>query len=245
MPKNGPNHESRARTRAALLQAGVDLLVESARRDPFGALTLGVICERAGVSTGALYQHWPNVADYYDEVAELLATDDDAFTKDMAELTELGKACAGDSTFTAITRLADRDLQLLAANRLYDAQELLSVTWGRTRFREQMARGYKADEHDIGQVYGPSFLVERGREPRPPWTWDSIGGMLQALVEGFTLRHKVDPAAGVLSSESGLGSYAAAVAAVLAVTTRLVGDNADFSEIAEALLDGRARPGRD
>jgi AcrR family transcriptional regulator len=226
-----------------LLRAGVDLLVESARRDPFAALTTRAICERAGVSYGALYQHWPDVADYYDEVAELLATDDDAFTGDMAELAELGKSCAEDSTFTALARVADRDLQLLAANRLYDAQELLSVTWGRTRFREQMARGYKVDEHDIGQVYG-TILAERGREPRPPLDWDRIGAILQALIEGFTLRHKVDPAAGVLTSESDLGGYATAVAAVLAVVTRPVGDDAGFGEIAEALLDERAGPGR-
>jgi AcrR family transcriptional regulator len=242
MPKAGPNHQARARTRAALVQAGVDLLVESARRDPFAALTLRSICERAGVSTGALYQHWPDVADYYDEVAELLATDEDAFTKDMADLAELGTACAEDSTFTAIARVADRDLQLLAANRLYDAQELLSVTWGRTRFREQMAHGYNVDEHDIGQVYG-AILAERGREPRPPLDWDRIGSILQALIEGFTMRHKIDPAAGVLSSESVLGSYATAVTAVLAVVTRPVGDDAAFGEAAAALLDGQARPG--
>jgi AcrR family transcriptional regulator len=242
MPKDGPNDQARARTRAALLQAGVELLVESARRNPFGDTTVQAICERAGYSTGAIYQHWPSVAEYYDEVAGFLAADDDAFAGDMANLAELGKACAADSTFTAIARVADRDLQLLAANRLYDAQELLSVTWGRTRFREQMARGYRVDGHDIGQVYG-TILAERGREPRPPLDWDRIGAILQALIEGATMRHKIDPEAGVLSSESDLGSYATAVAAVLAVVTRPVGDDADFGETAEALLEGRVRPG--
>jgi hypothetical protein len=32
-----------------------------------------------------------------------------------------------------------------------------------------------------------------GREPRPPFDWDRIGVVLQALVEGFWMRGKVDP----------------------------------------------------
>ena len=47
-PKIGKNDEARERSRAALLQAGADLLVENAARDPFAALRLRSICERAG-----------------------------------------------------------------------------------------------------------------------------------------------------------------------------------------------------
>ena len=62
-------------------------------------------------------------------------------------------------------------------DHLYDAQELLSVTWGRTRFREQMARGYRVDGHDIGQVYG-TILAARGRAL-------SVFGMALALMRNY------------------------------------------------------------
>jgi AcrR family transcriptional regulator len=239
-PKAGKNEEARARTRAALLQAGAGLLVESAQGNPFAALRLRAICQRAGYSTGAFYQHWPDVAAYNDDLAALLSADD-AFDNDMAVLEEVGEASAEADALTAIARVADRDLQLLVDNVLYDAMEFLNVTWGRSRGRARMAHGYQVSDHDIGQVYG-TILAGRGREPRPPLGWDRIGAILQALIEGFTLRHKVDPSAGALSSESDLGLYATAVAAVLAVVTRPVGDNASLGEATAALLDERAWP---
>jgi AcrR family transcriptional regulator len=239
-PKIGKNEEARERSRAALLQAGADLLVESHLRNPFAALRLRGICQRAGYSTGAFYLHWANVDQYYDDLAGLLAADD-AFDADFAALAEAVDSSAEADPLTAIARVADRDLQLLAGNPLYDAMELLNVTWGRSRFKAQMAHGYRVFDHDTGQTYG-TILARRGREPRPPLDWDSIGAMLQALLEGFTLRHKVDPAAVPLSSERDLSPYAIAVAALLAVVTRPARDDASLDEALQALLDRQARP---
>jgi AcrR family transcriptional regulator len=234
-PKVGKNDESRERSRAALLQAGADLLVEGALRNPFAALRLRGICERAGYSTGAFYLHWANVDDYYNDLGEILAADD-AFDADFSALMEATESSAGASALTAVARVADRDLQLLVENPLYDAMELVNVTWGRTRFRDQAAHGYRVFDRQTGEVYG-RILAGRGREPRPPLDWDRIGAMLQSLLEGFTLRYKVDPAAVPSSSGSDFGPYATAVAAVLAVATRPVGDNASLGEALQALLD--------
>jgi AcrR family transcriptional regulator len=246
-PKIGKNDEARERSRAALLQAGADLLVESSLRNPFAALRLRGICKHAGYSTGAFYLHWTNIDDYYNDLADLLGADD-AFDADMAALMEEARNSAGVSTLTAIARVADRDLQLMLDNPLYDAMELVNVTWGRSRLKAEMADEYRRLDHDTGQVYG-TILAKRGREPRPPFDWDRIGAILQAMVEGSTLRYKID-SAGVQSSESDLGLYAAAVAAVLAVVTRPAGDDANFGETVQALLDGtspaadpRGRPG--
>ena len=124
-PKIGKNDESRERSRAALLQAGADLLVEGALRNPFAALRLRGICGRAGYSTGAFYLHWANVNDYYNDLAELLAADD-AFDADFSALMEATESSAGASALTAVVRVADRDLQLLVENPLYDAMELVN-----------------------------------------------------------------------------------------------------------------------
>ena len=233
--KAGKNEEAREKSRAALLQAGADLLVESAMRNPFAALRLRGICKRAGYSTGAFYLHWANIDDYQNDLAQRLAADD-VFDADMAALKETGEENSETSALTAIARVADRDLQLLLDDPLYDAMELLNVTWGRTRFKAQIAHGYRVFDHDTGQVYG-TILASRGREPRPPLDWDRIGAILQALVEGFTLRSKVDPSAVPPSAGTELGPYATAIAAVLAVVTRPTGDDASLNEAIEALLN--------
>jgi AcrR family transcriptional regulator len=234
-PKIGKNDEARERSRAALLQAGANLLVESALRNPFAALRLRGICEHAGYSTGAFYLHWANIDDYYNDLGELLAAED-SFDADFTELMEAAEASAEASALTAVARVADLDLQLLVDNPLYDAMELLNVTWGRSRFRAQIAHGYKVFDHETGRLYG-RVLARRGREPRPPLDWDHIGAILQALLEGFTLRHKVEPAAVPQSPESNLGLYATAVAAVLAVVTRPADDYTNLDGAIQALLD--------
>jgi len=237
-PKIGKNEEARERSRAALLQAGADLMVESVVRNPFASLRLRAVCERADYSTGAFYLHWANLDEYFIDLAEKLAGDD-KFDVDMVELKEVGERNADASTLTAITRVADRDLQLLVADPLYDAMELLIITWGRTRLNEEAIDAYRMFDRGIGDAYG-SILAKRGREPRPPLDWDHIGQLLQSLIEGFTLRSKVDPTAVPYSSESDLGPYATAVAAVLAVTTRPAGDEANLSEALQSAFDGHA-----
>jgi AcrR family transcriptional regulator len=240
-PKAGKNEEARERSRAALLQAGADLTVKTLSQNPFAALRLRKICEQAGYSTGAFYLHWSSLDEYYSDLTELLEAED-AFDADTAALTKLGESNAHADTLTAVAQVADRDLQLLVENPLYDAMELLNVTLGRTRFRERSAHAYRLFDHDIGQIYGP-VLARRGREPRPPLDWDRIGVILQALIEGFTLRHKVDPASAPYSSESELSPYATAIASVLAVVTRPVGDDAGLSEALHALFEATASSG--
>jgi len=232
----GQNDEARERSRAALLQAGADLVLEHATRNPFAALRLRGLCERAGYSTGAFYLHWATVQDYSEALARHLAEDDEqAFSGDFAALADLAETSADASALEAIARVADRDLQLLVDNPVWDAMELMNVTWGRTRFREPVARGYKILDHATGQIYG-AVLARRGREPRPPFDRDRIGVVLQGLAEGFGLRHKIDPASVPESSETALGLYATAVAAVLAVLTRLIGDDASADQAIDALL---------
>jgi AcrR family transcriptional regulator len=239
-PKIGKNEAARERSRAALLEAGADLMVEHVLQNPFASLKLRAICERAGYSTGAFYLHWANIEEYYADLAGKLAADD-KFDADMAALKEVGERNAEASTLTAITRVADRDIELLVGDPLYDAVQLLAVTWGRTQLRKQFADAYRAFDHGLGQAYG-SILSKRGREPRPPLDWDLIGAMLQAVIEGFTLRSKVDPTAVPQSSGSDLGPYATAVAAVLAVVTRPANDVANLDVALRALFDGRTNP---
>jgi AcrR family transcriptional regulator len=235
--KAGKNDDARERSKSALLRAGADLLVEHAQvKGPFAALRLRTICARADYSTGAFYLHWSTLDEYYEALGNYLAAaDEEAFTDDLASLAELGTSDAEASVLDTVVSAADRNLELLMDSKLWDAMQLLSLTWGRTRFRDQMARGYDRFDYATGQAYG-SLLASRGREPRPPLDWNQIGAVLQSLIEGFGMRRKIDPSAVTQSSETALGPYPAAAAALLAVLTRPIGDVGTLDQALRALF---------
>lgn len=236
--KAGKNKDARERSQEALLQAGADLLVEQARdKGPFAALTLREICARAERSTGVFYMHWKTLEAYYQALGSYLAAADErAFANDVASLVELGESEEEASTLDAVVKAADSNLGLLMDSPLWDAMQLLNLTWGRTHFRDQMIGGYRKFDHATGQAYG-SMLEKRGREPRPPLDWDQIGVVLQGLIDGLGMRGKIDPDAVSQSSETATGLYAVAASALLAVLTRPAGDNATLDEAMRALLD--------
>ena len=101
-PKIGKNEEARARSRATLLKAGADLMVENVLENPFASLTLRSICKRADYSTGAFYLHWANIDEYYTDLAKKLVAEE-SFDDDMADIAEVGEHSADASTLTAIT----------------------------------------------------------------------------------------------------------------------------------------------
>jgi len=242
--KAGPNQESRERSRAQLLQAGADLLLDQAVQHPFAALRLRSLCGRAGLSTGAFYVHWATLKEYYTELARYLTEEDElAFRADFESLSATAEQYTDQDPVAAITRLAEQDLRLLISNPLWDAMELVSLTWGRTQFRDQLVGGYATVDHKTGRIYG-SFLAKHDREPRPPFDWDGIGAILQALAEGLGLRHKVDPTAASPSAQSVFELYAIAVTAVLAILTQPIGeDDATVQKVAQRLLNYAPQPG--
>jgi len=235
--KAGPNEEARQRSRAQLLHAGAELMLDQAKQNPFATLRLRRLCAKAGLSTGAFYVHWATMEDYYDDLAEHLTEGEElGFQADFASLSDLAANGAHQDAVAAVAHLAKRDLELLVGNPLWDAMELVALTWGRTRFRDEIKQGYATIDHITGQIYG-SALAKRSREPRPPLDWDGIGAVLQALVEGFGLRYKIDPTVPLSSPEPAFDLYAMAVAAVLAVLTRRVGDDASTDETIQDLLN--------
>ena len=235
--KTGPNQQARDRSRTQLLHAGTELMLDQAKQNPFAALRLRRLCEKAGLSTGAFYVHWATMEEYYKDLAEYLTEGNElGFQADFASLSDLAETDAQQCAATAIAHLAKRDLELLVGNPLWDAMELVNMTWGRTHSREDIKQGYATIDQATGEIYG-SVLARRNREPRPPLDWEGIGAILQALVEGFGLRYKIDPTVPLSTPEPAFDLYGMAVAAILAVLTRPVGDDANTSESIKGLLD--------
>ena len=212
-------------------------MLDQAKQNPFAALRLRRLCEKAGLSTGAFYVHWATMEEYHNDLAELLTEDRElAYQADFALLADMAGKCAGQDAAAAVEQLAKRDLETVVDNPLWDAMELVNLTWGRARFPDELKRAYATIDRYGGQIYG-SVLAKHRREPRPPLDWDGIGAVLQALVDGFGMRYKIDPAVPLSSPEPAFDLYALAVAAVLAVLTRPAGDEASTDETIQGLLN--------
>ncbi len=120
---------------------------------------------------------------------------------------------------------------------LRERGRIVTVTAGNAR------RGYATiDQPDGGDLAAQRRPSAAASARRPPLDWDGIGAVLQALAEGFGLRHKVDPAMAPPSAESAFELYAVAAAAVLAVLTRPAGDDSATAHEAIRSLLNAATP---
>jgi AcrR family transcriptional regulator len=240
------NAQASEESRHALLQAGADLLLETSQRNPFAALRVRTICTEAGYTTGAFYQHWVDVDQYFDALSNFMLEDMSVFASDFSTLNELAATAPLEPPLDAIASLANKDFELLLGNALWDAMELFNVTWARTTYRDAAARGYREADNATAAAYG-TLLDRLGREPRPPFEISTIAILLQALIEGLGLRHRVDPTAVEEGSGPAPGIYAIAAASLLAVLTRptAASDDRDvWGAINDSLAERTASPGR-
>jgi AcrR family transcriptional regulator len=234
--KAGPNEESRARSRARFLQAGAALVANPSLQKPFAALRLRRLCECAGLSPGAFYEHWPTTEAYREDLASYLAEEDkrQASAGHIFLLYLAGKGTEQDA-LTAIAHLAERDLQLLVSNPFRNVTGLAAATQGQAHLQDQLRQAYEDTDRSTGLIYR-SALAKQGREPRPPLDWDEIGAILQGLAKGLSLRHKTDPTAVPAAAESAIKLYTTAATALLAVLTRPADDQATAHDAIRSLL---------
>ena len=107
------------------------------------ALRLRRLCERAGLSTGAFYVHWARLEDYCADLAMYLTEEDEqAFAQEFDEMATAAAVSDGEDPLKVLFRVADLDLHLLGrATPMWGyAMELVNLTWGRTKLRDQTCR---------------------------------------------------------------------------------------------------------
>jgi len=241
-PKRVPKspEQRKAESRDALLAAGCHLLLEEEHRSPFAALGVSEICEQAGYTSGAFYNHWPTTDAYFAALSTYLLSGGASYDADFEQLREVADSVDISDPLAATAELADADLKLLIDNEYWDAIELFQITWGRREFQRESAEGYRLVDSQTAGTYGR--LLERlGRAPRAPLSLEQIGTILQALVEGFGLRHRIDPEsiAGSLETGPDFNLYAIAAASLLAALTTAGDDRRGAPEMLRDELRNR------
>ncbi len=237
-PKAGKtNKQAKEDSERELLEAGLEELLGSEHVNPMSHLKVREICDRARRTSGAFYMHWPGgIDDYRMALGELVLSEVAGMDEELTELADVAREARDlPSALSAITTVAEADLRLLLENESWDTVELLTLAWGRdpTRLQAAAAKGYRAADELTAEAYD-IVLEAFGRKPRDPYTSQQIAAVLQAFIEGFGLRCKVDPE-GVGEEPGRL--YAAGVAALLAALTTGAGDSADVTETLAAGLN--------
>jgi AcrR family transcriptional regulator len=220
------NEEALRESKTAFLRAGAELLMDELQSEPFGALKLQKICAKTErYTSGAFYQHWSDIDSYRKELREyLLAVGDDLWQEDFDHLERVAANHPTTDPIDAVYALANEDLATLLRNPAWDATELMNLTWGRGEYRQSTADEYDSVDQQTALLYG-TLLNRMGREARPPLSFREIATILQALVEGLGLRHRVDPESVPLGSDSTPGIYALGVASILVALTRNSSDS--------------------
>jgi len=182
--------------RAALVDAGISLVLEQRLQDLLGSVDTRSITERAGVTTGSFFHHFRNRAAFTGAVVERFV---ELWREDTDRAIRNIEAFTLDASVQALRSAADSEwarlddymthfsLQhLLWAARRQPVAEGSAVTGARV-----LGDGYREFTERLLPHYARA-LEALGREPLPPFDLTDLAVTLHAVADGLETRRAVD-----------------------------------------------------
>ncbi|MDH3306879.1 MAG: TetR/AcrR family transcriptional regulator [Acidimicrobiia bacterium] len=230
-------------SRAELLNAAWQIVVESFGFDDPGGppsrqanakildqLKAADIAARAGMTTGAFYNRWPNREAFLDDFLDYALSVDRSPT--FAALTAAFERVRGLDYVQQTLELGRIDIEMVASNPSFAIQtHLWSLMRSRTDIGDRMRTMYADFRSPLIPVY-EAVLAGLGRELRPPFTMDQLANLLNALSEGLTMQVVTGGEGAPHPDLMGL-----ALIALLPGVTRPIGDDRDLFDLVESELD--------
>jgi len=235
------NRESSQQTRLELLTVGArEFFKHPSAADPFQGLTLYRIAKIAGKARNTVYRHWPDKEAYLADLTRYLLGDPSIFEKDFERIQSVARESASMSVLDALCAVANTDIATLQGNDVWRAMEVLAVGYMplRPELHGVACDGYDALDQETYDLYR-IVLDRHDRTPRPPFTTESIGKVLQALTEGAGIREIFDHDCFVkpLFPSAKHGVYAHAVTAILALLTTGPNDSRSLDTLLRELFE--------
>jgi AcrR family transcriptional regulator len=179
-----------------MLETGMEILRETPAGQVLSQVKATVVTERAGKTTGAFYNLWPNQPSYHRELIRYAMSQDrfrtdtetrgkiaDYLSEPEFDLAELFRV-VGNLNFDGLKTEPVFALQLaLWAKHDTDADISAALRDLYRNLNETLIPLYEA------------ILKSARRRLRPPYTVRSLAATLTALVEGLQIRWAVDPEA--------------------------------------------------
>jgi AcrR family transcriptional regulator len=188
---------TRDQRRIDYLDIGVELLTEGAasRTDPglaFAHVRIADVAERAGVTKGALYHLWDSQESYWSDLLR--------FVLDEGRLA--GMPAVTGATQELVERTDDLPTPVEWANFIFDRFKDDPSFFARVGLFSYLQEGDVRDELD--QEFRSSLeefesmvataVEDMGRRPRPGTDLHDFSAAVAALMHGFCLEHRIDPA---------------------------------------------------
>lgn len=179
-------------SRRRLLEAGTDLLAESSRGDLSRVLTTGAVAERAGLHRQTFYLHWGSQAEYVDDFIEYVT--DPSVSSSSERLSQLAEQMPAlrDDPATEVRERVGETFRRHVEDPVQVARMML---WAFHAEDEQVAERLRAlyRTNDENAAAGYKAIGDQwGIEPRPPFTYESIGLLFNALRDGLLLHLSID-----------------------------------------------------
>ena len=186
-------------SREALLEAAWQLVVESFGFEPSSdrpgktvdakileQLKAADITARAGMTTGAFYNRWPNRESFLEDFLDYAISVDRsptfaAIANEYGQFTDL-------PLIEQLERMAVINIASVSANPSFAIQtHLWSLMRGRPDIRERMDAMYKDFRDPMVPIY-EMMLIGLGREIREPITMPQFSNIMVGLTEGMAMQ---------------------------------------------------------
>jgi AcrR family transcriptional regulator len=203
------------------LEAGLRLLLELPASSAFGHLTANRIATAAGRTTGAFFHQWATLDAYLNDFVAYVLRPEMSVTL-LETVDTLTTGLGNGATFAEALVEAGRDVPERTARDPQTVVELLM--WNRAlhdeEFRAHSAQKYRALDAGAAPVF-ENLMTLLGREPRPPFTAETIGAVCIAVAEGLALRASLNP--GFYPNRT----FGWIILALIPLLTRVPGDEDD------------------
>jgi AcrR family transcriptional regulator len=173
-PRSQPKGDKRSRTRAALLAATRDLV----RERGYGATTMEDIAQRAGMTTGAIYNNFRNREDLFIALSDEYWPPIVPKVEAGADFPQIMRAMA-EATLAAVP-----DRQAAAIGFLTGRAYAIDHEETRKRAQEKMEEGY---------AFGAAWLKDIAAKDDLPFPPEVMIGIIHALTEGLLLQRFLAP----------------------------------------------------
>lgn len=195
-PDHEPRPAGRAReSRRRLLEAGMALLAESSRGDLSRVLTTGAVAERAGLHRQTFYLYWGSQAEYLDEFVDFVT--DPSVSPQSERLATLAEQMPGPGE-DASSEVRERAAATFAHWTDDPVHVARMVLWALHaadgHVADRLRALYRNDDAHTAEGY-KRIGDQWGIEPRPPFTYESIALLFNALRDGLLLHLTIDPTA--------------------------------------------------
>lgn len=218
-----------------MMSAAWDIVVESFGFETHGErrryeakileqLRAADVAARAGLTTGAFYNRWPNREAFLAEFLAYALSPERSPTMEtvLATFEEIQDHPIEEQ----VKRLAVVDIETISSNPAFAIQtHLWSMMRGRPDIGVLMQEMYAAFRTPIIPMY-EAMLASIGRELRPPFTMAQLSNTLVALAEGLTMQVV---AGGDEGPEPDLMAWA--IMSILPTMTRKIGSEETLQEM--------------